>query len=287
MGKTDQWLKRLSGKGREREGGIRVDTFVQRRSVGGALVEHAKRLMVFAVLLAPLPVLADEVTCKSVDSRRAECDMNTRGEVRLVRQLSRTPCIENTNWGANRSSIWVDRGCAGVFASGDSLDGGSAGATSGGGGYTGGAGPDQVTCESIKGRRVECDMNTRGRVVMVRQLSRGQCIENTNWGLNRSSIWVDGGCRAVFAREGAGAGGGQPSRNEVAREDAQYDSSRRASAAAIRACNKFADQGYDGTIVSQNAMKPGWWEVVLRFEANRYACNVSNGGQVESFNKLN
>ncbi len=162
---------------------------------------RAKLLLACTLLLAPLPVLADEVTCGSIDNRRNECDMNTRGEVRLMRQLSRTPCIENTNWGANRSSIWVD-----------------------------------------------------------------------------------GGCHAVFAPEGAG--GGQPSRDDVAREDAQYDSNRRAPSAAIRACNKFADQGYDGTIVSQNAMKPGWWEVVLRFEAYRYACNVSNGGQVESFNKI-
>ena len=128
-------------------------------------------------------------------------------------------------------------------------------------------------------------MNTRGRVVVARQLSKTHCVENTNWGANRSSIWVDGGCRAEFAREGAG--GGQPSRADIAREDAQYDSSGRAPAAAIRACNKFADQGYDGTILSQNAMKPGWWEVVLRFEQYRYACNVSSRGQVESFNKIN
>jgi hypothetical protein len=239
-----------------------------------------KLLLTCTFLFAALPALADQVTCESINNRRAECDMNTRGEVRLVRQLSRATCIENTNWGANRSSIWVDRGCAGVFASGDSLNNGSAGASSGGG-----VGSDQVTCESVGGRRVECDMNTSGRVVVVRQLSNTRCIENTNWGANRSSIWVDRGCRAVFAREGAD--GGQPSRTDIAREDAQYDSSGRAPAAAIRACNKFADQGYDGTIVSQNAMKPGRWEVVLRFEQYRYACNVSNRGQVESFNKIN
>jgi hypothetical protein len=57
--------------------------------------------------------------------------------------------------------------------------------------------------------------------------------------------------------------------------------------AAIKACNKFANEGYDGTIVSQSAMKPGWWEVVMRFEQYRYACNVSSSGEVESFNKLN
>ncbi len=63
--------------------------------------------------------------------------------------------------------------------------------------------------------------------------------------------------------------------------------SDRAPAAAIQACNKFANEGYDGTIVSQSAMKPGWWEIVMRFEQYRYACNVSSSGKVESFNKIN
>jgi hypothetical protein len=128
-------------------------------------------------------------------------------------------------------------------------------------------------------------MNTRGRVYVARQLSKTDCVENRNWGLNRSSIWVDGGCRAVFARESSSEGR-QPTRSEIAREDAQYNSSGRAPDAAIRACNDFARQGYDGTIVSQNPMKPGWWEVVMRFEQYRYVCNVSSRGQVESFNKI-
>ena len=160
-------------------------------------MKRTQLLMIGTLLSAPLLALADQVTCESVNNRRAECDMNTRGEVRLVRQISKTTCVENTNWGVSRSSIWVDRGCAAVFASGDSLDSGSAGASS-----RGGVGPDRVTCESVDDRRVECDMNTSGRVVVARQLSKTHCVENTNWGANRSSIWVDGGCRAVFAREG-------------------------------------------------------------------------------------
>lgn len=244
-----------------------------------------KTLLLCIALVAPAAALADQVTCESKGNKRAECDMDTRGEVRLVRQISKTTCVEGTNWGVSRSSIWVDRGCAAVFASGDDLRGSSGVASSPGGSHSGGQGPDEVTCESVGGQRTECDMNTRGVVRVVRQLSRTECIEGTNWGLNKHSIWVDGGCRAVFAREGAG--GGTPSRSDIAREDAQYDSSGRAPSAALRACNQFADQGYDGTIVSQNAMKPGWWEIVLRFEQYRYVCNVSSGGQVESFNKIN
>jgi hypothetical protein len=245
----------------------------------------AIRTLLLSVLILPAIAVADEVTCESIDGRRAECDMNTRGEVRLVRQLSRTACVQDQNWGLNRSSIWVDKGCRGVFASGSASSGGYDGGSSYGGAPQGGQGPDQVTCESIGGQRTECDMNTRGRVVVQRQLSRGACIENQNWGLNRSSVWVSGGCRAVFAREGSG--GGQPTREDIRNQDAQYQSDARAPGAALRACNQFADQGYDGTVVSQNAMKPGWWEIVLRFEENRYVCNVSSNGQVDSFDKIN
>jgi hypothetical protein len=250
-----------------------------------------RRILLCAALTVPVPALADQVTCESTDGRRVECSMNTRGEVKLVRQLSRTQCIEDTNWGLNRSSIWVDAGCRGVFASGAELQQDYGGDSAYGRAPTGGADPDQVTCESIGGRRVECDMNTHGRVRVLRQLSRTACIEDTNWGLNRSSVWVDGGCRAVFAREAAGsdAGGGAAgpaTRAGLAREDAQFDSSGRAPAAALSACNAFADQGYDGTVVSQNGMKPGWWEIVLRYEDYRYVCNVSSAGQVESFDKI-
>lgn len=63
--------------------------------------------------------------------------------------------------------------------------------------------------------------------------------------------------------------------------------SNHAPAAAIKGCNQFANEGYDGTILSQSALKPGYWEVVMRFEQYRYVCNVSSSGKVESFDKLN
>ena len=40
-------------------------------------------------------------------------------------------------------------------------------------------------------------------------------------------------------------------------------------------------------LVAQNAMKPGYWELILRFEEYRYVCNVSSDGRVSSFDKLN
>jgi hypothetical protein len=254
------------------------------------LMKTIRSILLCAAILAPTAALADQVTCESRKGQRAECDMDTRGEVRLLRQISKTTCIQDTNWGLNRSSIWVDRGCAGVFVSGDDLRGGGNtydGGSSYGGAPRAGASPDQVTCESIGGRRVECDMNTRGRVRVVRQLSKTECIEDTNWGLNRSSIWVDGGCRAVFALDGAGPGSARGGGDrQAAREDAQYNSSGRAPQAAIEGCNEYAGQSRDGIVVSQNALRPGNWEIVLRFDNDRYVCNVASGGQVSAFQQI-
>lgn len=62
-------------------------------------------------------------------------------------------------------------------------------------------GATEVTCESTHGGRNECDMNTAGSVRVVRQLSKADCTEGVSWGLSRHSVWVDGGCRAVFRRD--------------------------------------------------------------------------------------
>ena len=58
------------------------------------------------------------VRCESSDGRQRTCPVNTRGGVRLVRQLSRTPCVEGQSWGRSRDSIWVARGCRGEFETG-------------------------------------------------------------------------------------------------------------------------------------------------------------------------
>ncbi|MDO5504713.1 MAG: DUF3011 domain-containing protein [Pseudoxanthomonas suwonensis] len=65
-----------------------------------------------------------------------------------------------------------------------------------------------VTCESRDGRYRHCAMDTRGGVQMARQLSRAQCFEGRNWGVDRHGVWVDQGCRAQFASGGGGYRGG-------------------------------------------------------------------------------
>jgi len=57
------------------------------------------------------------VTCKSNRFRYNHCTLDRRGRrVRLERRLSDAPCTRGSTWGVDREGIWVDRGCAAVFA---------------------------------------------------------------------------------------------------------------------------------------------------------------------------
>lgn len=56
------------------------------------------------------------VSCSSDDGRRNFCEFEVRGEVRMVKQRSGSPCIEGSTWGYDHRGIWVDRGCRADFA---------------------------------------------------------------------------------------------------------------------------------------------------------------------------
>jgi DUF3011 family protein len=55
--------------------------------------------------------------CESGDMRRHYCTEGAlgRGQVRLVRQKSDSPCIFGRTWGRDRNGLWVDRGCRADF----------------------------------------------------------------------------------------------------------------------------------------------------------------------------
>lgn len=142
------------------------------------------------------PDRARTITCESRGGKSAYCRTNTRGRVRLVRQLSDSPCREYDTWGADRDGggVWVDRGCRGEFAVEPFLPGRPGGQ------------PGQgrvIRCESRGGKSQYCRTDTRGRVRLVRQLSDSPCRENNTWGAERdgTGIWVDRGCRGEFVVE--------------------------------------------------------------------------------------
>ena len=89
-------------------------------------------------MAVPSIALADEVTCSSVGNKQTSCEMNTSGEVRLVKQLSRAACTEGVSWGLSKHSVWVSKGCRAMFASGADLEGGG---DDGGGAMSGAAKP--------------------------------------------------------------------------------------------------------------------------------------------------
>ena len=64
-----------------------------------------------------------------------------------------------------------------------------------------------VSCSSDDGQRHYCTVDSGGRVRLQQQRSDSPCREGYSWGSDGKVIWVDHGCRADFAVEGAGAAG--------------------------------------------------------------------------------
>jgi hypothetical protein len=123
------------------------------------------------------------VRCESRDRRTEYCGVDTRGGVRLVRQMSDRRCVRGSTWGTDGRGIWVTDGCRAEFELGTGY-----GATAG-----------VFRCESNNNRTRYCNVDTRYGVQIVRQLSRDPCIEGRSWGMTQNSVWVARGCRAEFS----------------------------------------------------------------------------------------
>lgn len=132
------------------------------------------------------------IRCESDNGRTHECAVGYVRDARLLRQLSRGACVEGESWGVTHRSIWVAHGCRGEFLIDDrGRDDDRGGIGSG----------DHIRCESDDGRWKRCDVRARGRVEIVRQLSRSACVRGQSWGTDAQGIWVSGGCRAEFRVE--------------------------------------------------------------------------------------
>ena len=142
------------------------------------------------------------VRCESFDFRDNYCPVDTRGGVRLVRQRSRSPCIEGETWGFDRRGIWVSGGCEGEFELGLGYRGapGYGPQTQGypGSRRAGPRGGAYVVCESRDFRYRHCAAPVGRDVDLVRQLSRTECRYGRTWGYDRTGVWVDRGCAAEF-----------------------------------------------------------------------------------------
>jgi hypothetical protein len=135
------------------------------------------------------------LTCSSDDGKRNYCNVDTRGGVRLTRQISGSPCTQGQTWGWDNRGVWVDRGCRAQFVTGAGGDGGNWGPGGPGNQY------QTITCSSDNGKRNFCSLPNNvnpNNVVLTRQISGSPCNRNDTWGVDRNNIWVDRGCRAEF-----------------------------------------------------------------------------------------
>ncbi len=131
------------------------------------------------------PIGGRAVLCESLRNGYRECYTGFTNPPDLVRQMAGSRCIEGSTWGHRPGMIWVSRGCRGQFIETVSEPIVFEGRT--------------VTCESRNRRRRDCHTDFRGPVVLVEQLSRDACDEGRTWGQTRDGVWVDRGCRAIFA----------------------------------------------------------------------------------------
>jgi hypothetical protein len=130
------------------------------------------------------------VNCSSNNGKRNYCGSFGNRDIRLVRQISGSPCVEGRTWGVDRGGLWVDQGCRADFVVG------------GGGG--GGRPPSQtINCSSNNGKRNWCAIGNSRDVQLVRQISGSPCVRGSTWGIDNRGLWVDNGCRADFAIGGS------------------------------------------------------------------------------------
>jgi Protein of unknown function (DUF3011) len=178
----------------------------------------------------PVSAQQQRITCQSQNGRYRFCDVNTRGGVRFIRQISNAECRQGSTWGYDRNGIWVDQGCSAEFAVRDrggnnnnnnynpnQNNGGDNTAAIVGGVLAVGAIAavlasgsnnnnnnnsfnDTITCGSERGNFTRCSANIsrRDRVFLKRQLSNSGCWEGDTWGYDNNGIWVDKGCRGLF-----------------------------------------------------------------------------------------
>lgn len=235
--------------------------------------------------------LAATVTCQSRNNQREECTLRGRGEVVLVRQLSKTTCEKGRNWDETRNGLYVNAGCGGVF---ETRDGGSDRPGQGGGwndrpgqggGWSGGPGngngnpgADYRDLVGVRASSGESELQRRGfrqarnepapdgRFMFWRTPARG-CIEVRVADGRFQAIRPVGNDRCDAGRPGPGPG------------------SAAAGSAAESICLLQPAEGEAGAgrIERKTRVQPGVWELEVRYPNQLYICRANDRGQLISY----
>ncbi|MFC3551616.1 DUF3011 domain-containing protein [Lysobacter cavernae] len=156
----------------------------------------------------PYPNPGQTLRCDSNDGDTKRCTPPWRGPSRLVRQVSKNPCVENRTWNSQDGLIMVWKGCRGEFAAATRPP------------ISPPVVPPPATgvvrCESVNNQAQTCRVPWSGPSRLSRQLSGTACREGVTWQSQRGQVYVGGGCRAEFVSAAAvqppvGGGSGGPS----------------------------------------------------------------------------
>ncbi len=129
------------------------------------------------------PMPGQNIRCESQDGRAQTCRTPWPGPSRLLRQLSKTDCVEGRTWQSQQGQVYVGGGCRGEFAAVPMPA----------------PAPGVVRCESVGERAQSCRTPWQGPSRLVRQLSKTDCDQGRSWWSQPGQVSVDRGCRAEFA----------------------------------------------------------------------------------------
>src|SRR5439155_19927032 len=69
----------------------------------------------FAALPSQSGAQSQTLQCESDGYGRKYCAADTRGGVRLTRQISGAACTQGSSWGYDERGVWVSNGCRAEF----------------------------------------------------------------------------------------------------------------------------------------------------------------------------
>lgn len=267
-----------------------------------------------ALFLLGTDALAASVTCQSRNNQREECDLRGRGEVVLVRQISKTTCEKGRNWDETRNGLYVTDGCGGVFETRDSgygrpddrpgQGGGWSGGPGQGGGWNGGSGQGNRYGEyrDLVGTRAsngESELRRRGfREARNEPAPGGRFVFWNTPSRNCIEVRVADGryqtIRPVNDRDCSARPPMQPDRPNHGQGDRPGDrpgyggDNRGPGQAAVAACAmQFTNEsGNEPTLERQGSVRPGVWELIMLVGSTRYSCLVNDRSQVISYSQI-
>lgn len=201
-------------------------------------VNYLSLLVTVVLFLTGARSYAQTFNCSS-NGQYQECQIPGHGnphDLRMVRQYSRQPCIEDQTWGRHGNRVWVDQGCRAdfVIGRGDDDDRGHhdgdadydhdrdrrgrpdwdrqpayyAGDFRGGHSYcSSGPGSGVIYCQSGGAFKYANPLRVND-----------DCVMNRTWGVSQYGLWVANGCAGEWEikREG-----GDPGPANYGRDDHQ------------------------------------------------------------------